>query len=330
MVISAACRLESMEGKSICDGALGNLPKNAIMDAISKGEYIFSGSREFVLFLAHKCPTPSVVKAKKAGWWATERIFYGFFEHKKFTKLVVPTADGFNGSHEMHMFAGTCKDASLAMTDGPLEVRAVPCACPPCMQLRFQECKMRALHQCKVKHVKAPRAAGETAALKQMESLEAWSASLKSRQLVAVRADKREQNVEGLYWLAVLCGKPFAATREMLHATDRIQQGWLVVKAKWLKLEKKDCEGGLRAYSTLDAEVLLLVNHMVRLSGLAFAAGKGGPAGRELRAPAKPKAFDKPKGTTTAPAKEAMAKLVYIGKETHYSIEACCDESQTE
>ena len=26
----------------------------------------------------------------------------------------------------------------------------------------------------------------------------------------------------------------------------------------------------------------------------------------------------------------ATAKLVYISKETHYSIEACCDESQIE
>jgi len=98
--------LEAMEGKSICD-AFGNLPKNAIMDAIAKGEYIFSGFREFVLFLARKTPTPSVAKAKKEGWWAVERIFYGFFEHKKFTKLVVPTADGFHGSHDMHM-QGCC------------------------------------------------------------------------------------------------------------------------------------------------------------------------------------------------------------------------------
>ena len=104
------------------------------------------------------------------------------------------------------------------------------------------------------------------------------------------------------------------------------------MKAKWLKLEKKDCEGGLRAYSLLDAEVHIVVNHMVRLSGLAFAEGKGGPAGRKLRAPAKPKAFDKPKGkaSTTAPPKEAASELVYIGKETHYSIEACCDANQSE
>ena len=58
--------LEAMEGKSICD-ALGNLPKNAIIDAIQKGEYIFAGSREFVLFLAAKSPKPSVCKAKKDG-----------------------------------------------------------------------------------------------------------------------------------------------------------------------------------------------------------------------------------------------------------------------
>ena len=114
--------LEAMEGKSICD-ALGNLPKNAIIDAIQKGEYIFAGSREFVLFLAAKSPKPSVCKAKKDGWWAVDRIFYGFFEHAKFTKLVVPTADGFHGSHDMHMIAGTCRDANEATKNGRLEAR---------------------------------------------------------------------------------------------------------------------------------------------------------------------------------------------------------------
>ena len=63
---------------------------------------------------------------------------------------------------------------------------------------------------------------------------------------------------------------------------------------------------------------------------IGSATRKGGPAGRELRAPAKAKAFDKPKGKETSLPKEATAKLLYIGKETHYSIEACCDESQTE
>ena len=44
-----------------------------------------------------------------------------------------------------------------------------------------------------VKKQKAPRAAGETAELRQMESLEVWAASLKAKQLSAVRADRREQ-----------------------------------------------------------------------------------------------------------------------------------------
>ena len=50
-----------------------------------------------------------------------------------------------------------------------------------------------------VKKQKAPRAAGETAELRQMESLEVWAASLKAKQLAAVRADRREQSLEGLY-----------------------------------------------------------------------------------------------------------------------------------
>jgi len=133
---------------------------------------------------------------------------------------------------------------------------------------------------------------------------------------VAVRVDKREQGLEGLYWLAVLLGPAFEATEETLQATDRIQPGYLVVKAKWLKLEKRSCEGGLRSYSVLDAEVLLVVNHTVRLSGLQFANGKAGPAGRVLKSMTK--------------EAEAKGKLVYISSETHHSIEACCDEDQWE
>ena len=128
------------------------------------------------------------------------------------------------------MFAGTCKDTNKAQMEGPLDVRAVPCACVPCTELRFTDCEMKTLLACEVRKGKAPRAAGETAALKQIASLEAWAALLKSKQLVAVRADRREQNVEGLYWLAVLAGKAFEATEERLQNTDRIEKGWLVVR----------------------------------------------------------------------------------------------------
>ena len=84
----------------------------------------------------------------------------------------------------------------------------------------------------------------------------------------------------GIYWLAVLKSKPFAchfafeAPEETLSATDTIESGYLVVKAQWLKLEKKNCEGGVRSYTLLDSEILLVVNHMdmVSLSGLHFSS----------------------------------------------------------
>ena len=74
-----------------------------------------------------------------------------------------------------------------------------PRACPPCIALQWGDCEMVAVFG-KVKKQKAPRAAGETAELRQMESLEVWAASLKAKQLAAAgRADRREQSLEGLY-----------------------------------------------------------------------------------------------------------------------------------
>jgi len=161
----------------------------------------------------------------------------------------------------------------------------------------------------RVKKQKAPRAAGETAELRQMESLEVWAASLKAKQLAAVRADRREQSLEGLYWLAVLKGKAYTLTEDTVVNTDTIPAGYLVVKAQWLRLEQRECEGKLRSYTLLEAETLIIVNHMVRLAGLRFSPGPGGPADRQLRS--------------------AREKLYYIGLQTHYSLEACCSEDQS-
>ena len=78
----------------------------------------------------------------------------------------------------------------------------------------------------------APRAASDTASLKQLASLEEWAASLNAKMLIAVRADRREQALEGLYWLAVLKGKPFRATAAQVNSTNTIEEGWLVVKVR--------------------------------------------------------------------------------------------------
>ena len=160
--------------------------------AIRRDEFIFAGPRELVIYLARNRPVPAVAKTVKDGWWAVERIFYGFFEHAKFTALVVPTAIGFDGSHDMHMFAGDCRDAAVARKEGRLTVRGTPCACGPCTALRWEGCEMMEAFG-KTKKVKAPRADNETSNLQQIKSLETWAASLKAKQLVAVRADRREQ-----------------------------------------------------------------------------------------------------------------------------------------
>lgn len=299
--------LETMHGKSICD-ALGNMPANAITEAIRRDDFVFSGPRELVVYLSRARATPAIAKCFKQGWWAVERIFYGFFEHAKFTALTVPTADGFHGSHEMHMFAGDCRDPAAAAKEGPLTVRGTPCSCRPCTALLWSECEMKQVFG-STKKVKAPRAQGETANLRQMESLSEWAASLREKQLVAVRASRREHSLEGMYWLAILKGRAFEATEDIMDSTNKIERGWLVVRAQWLKLEQQECEGGLRSYSMLDAETLIVINHTVRLSGLRFSKGKGGPQNRILRS-------------------EASGKLLHISLETHHSIEACCSVDQ--
>ena len=112
-----------------------------------------------------------------------------------------------------------------------------------------------------------------------------------------------------LYWLAVLKGKAHTLAEDTVVNTDTIPAGYLVVKAQWLRLEQRECEGKLRSYTLLEAETLIIVNHMVRLAGLRFSPGPGGPADRQLRS--------------------AREKLYYIGLQTHYSLEACCSEDQS-
>ena len=111
----------------------------------------------------------------------------------------------------------------------------------------------------------------------------------------------------------MLRGKPFRPTEETLHGTNRTLRlagsssrrsgsGWRTANAIGAVV------GGLRSYSLLNAETLVLVNHTVRLSGLTLSQGKGGPAGRALRSEA------------------IAAPLFYISKDTHHLIESCCSE----
>ena len=60
-----------------------------------------------------------------------------------------------------------------------------------------------------------------------------------------------EQGLKGIYWLAVLCGKPLRpTTEETLHGENCIAlrlAGSSSRAAQWLRLENSECEVGLRS-----------------------------------------------------------------------------------
>lgn len=59
-----------------------------------------------------------------------------------------------------------------------------------------------------------------------------------------------------------------------------------MVKASYYKLEATGLQGGLRSYSLQSGEKrerLIHVSSLVRLSGLKFAPGPGGPQNRQMR-----------------------------------------------
>ena len=79
------------------------------------------------------------------------------------------------------------------------------------------------------------------------------------------------------------------------------------------RLEQRECEGKLRSYTLLEAETLIIVNHMVRLAGLRFSPGPGGPADRQLRS-----------------AREARLSIILANRRiTRSWLEACCSEDQS-
>jgi hypothetical protein len=166
-------KLETMHGKNVCD-PLSNMPHRTLVGAIELGHTLLPGTREKVIYLARHRPTPETAKLWKDGWWTVDRIFYGYYDHKQFTRLNVPTAVGFKGSHDMHMLAGLGKDLDAARLDGPLSARGIVCACKECTAGNFNACEMKAVFG-EVRHVKVPRA--DRSGLRQMDSLHLFSAS---------------------------------------------------------------------------------------------------------------------------------------------------------
>ena len=119
----------------------------------------------------------------------------------------------------------------------------------------------------RVRQVKCPLASGPTAGMgTRTGSLQAWAEKLAARQVHAVSVVREDQSI-GLctqrYWLVLLTGPAFEAPEDMVHLTEEIPAGWLVVPAVWLDL----CQVSERAYRQLKDEVMIVVNTIVRLEG---------------------------------------------------------------
>jgi hypothetical protein len=80
------------------------------------------GTRELVLYMAEHKQEPAIPKARKNGWEAVDRYFWGYVDTARFTKAAVPDADSWKGSKSFHEYVGRCADRQRAESIGPLQV----------------------------------------------------------------------------------------------------------------------------------------------------------------------------------------------------------------
>ena len=238
-ILRSSAKMVEYHGKGACD-AQGNVPKFAVKDAISTGKLFDPGTRELVLHLAMNKQAPSIVKAKKAGWEAVGRFFWGYMNTDRFTKFIVPdaTVNGFSNSKRQHEFHGGCEDRQQAEKNGRMQARPMWCVCKWCLLRNFDRCEMKVQMGGAMRSISTPLAAGVHERQPQLQSLEQWGDALDAGMLVAVRADRAEHYIEGVYWLALLLGPAFAAPSHLVHATSVFEEGWLIVEAQWYKLEQ--------------------------------------------------------------------------------------------
>ena len=197
----------------------------------------------------------------------------------------------------MHQVVGLCEAATTAQAEGPVWVRGIWCGCAPCSKRDFRNCLMRAEFGVpQLKHVK--RKVEAIPRQPRGVLLREFAATLRADQVVAVHASRADQDMEGAYWLARLCGNAYEAPANELHSSDQIQAGWWVVKAKWFKLEQVSHRG----YRLLPDEFNLVVNHIVRIPPVQF--DKGGRA----------------RGTTARSASSTYTSLSFLSEVKHNDI----------
>ena len=166
-----------------------------------------------------------------------------------------------------------------------------------------------------MRQVMAPLAVGVQERLPQMQSLETWGDQLKDGMICAMRADKDDLWMEGPYWLVLILGPAFPAPSNLIHAGSEFEEGWLIVKCQYYKLEQVSERG----YALLPGKKLLEVSTMVRLKGLAFNGSQGGPQGRALRAAT----------ASGARSSRAASGLSFLCEDMHNDVLMACDPEVT-
>ena len=83
----------------------------------------------------------------------------------------------------------------------------------------------------------------------------------------------------------MLKGKAYTLAEDTVVNTDTIPPASRGQGAVAQARAQRECEGKLRSYTLLEAETLIIVNHMVRLAGLRFSPGRpcGPPAEERAR-----------------------------------------------
>ena len=152
-----------------------------------------------------------------------------------------------------------------------MQARAEFCCCTQCLLGRYDSCVLVSEHgKIGTKYVPQLGALHQP----QLVALQEWAGSLVKGQIVAFVAAQVDVHMEGVYWLAVLLDATFPATAAMAYASDCIEEGWMVVKAKWYMYKfEPDSQHpkGLRGYSLLDEERILVVGTcMLWLKDIAF------------------------------------------------------------
>jgi len=215
-IVRMAIKLVEHHGKSGCDGN-SNTPVLALKHAIAHGLMGPNpGTRELAIFLALFKASTSTSKAGKRGWEAITRIFYGYLNTDRFTKSVVPDANGskFVDSKKHSSFVGRHPNAQV-FQNGELQACHEFCPCSECLLGRYTSCtlmpEMGRMHKVAVPWLSGPP-------LRQLEELAAWGDMLKTGMIVAFTADVADVHLEGRYWLALIKGPAYPVPASQVHA----------------------------------------------------------------------------------------------------------------